>query len=285
MKRYHRRALSVLLGTCVSPVGAANAQDAAPTGETQVEEIFVTAQRRDQNIQDVPMSVTAVSGEQMEKFQLRNFEQVEDLTAGLSLDRTGRVASSTLRGVSHNPNVPTAPSVDTYVNDVPITQNSALTGLFDVQQFEVLRGRPAPAGAITMTTRRPNMSEYGGTVAVSHSDIDPINVEAAINIPLIRDVLAFRFAAIYDEQAVNDVYNIVNKEGSYRESRGYRGTLQWQPLENLNMVLTHYGLEEEGVIYGAVSGPGLGYNGPAVRAEDRISISDGGNTSVRPLAA
>lgn len=275
----------LLLGAGVSwgaLASAAVAQD-AETG-SQVGEVIVTAQRRAQNIQDVPMSVTAVTGEQMEKYQLQNFEQVEELTAGLSLSRPGRVASSTLRGVSHNPNTPAAPSVDTYINDVPLTQNSALTGLFDVEQFEVLRGpqgslrgRPAPAGAITMTTRRPNMSQYGATVSVSHSEVDPINVEAAVSIPLIPDVLGVRLAAFYDEQALNEVYNVINNESSHRESRGYRGTVQWQALENLKVVLTHNHLEEESVIYAAVSGPGRGYNGPALRAQDRTSVSDGAN--------
>lgn len=281
------RALIIALGASVSwgaLATAANAQDVdVTTADAEVGEVIVTAQRRSQNVQDVPMSVTALTGEQMDKFQLQNFDQIEELTAGLALERNDRVTTSTLRGVTYDPDTSAAATVDTYINDVPLDPNFALTSIFDVQQIEVLRGpqgslrgRPAPAGAITMTTRRPNLSSYGGTFGATFTDMDSTNIHAAVNIPLIEDVLAVRLAALYDEQAGNDVFNTVNQEASHRTTRGYRAAVQWQATDNLNFILTHNSLRDDNVIYTAVSGAGLGYNGPAtpIRAEDRLSVSD-----------
>jgi iron complex outermembrane recepter protein len=287
----------------------ANAQDvdpAAAAAETEVGEVIVTATRRAQNVQDVPMSVTAVTGEQMEKFQLQNFEQIEEVTSGLSLDRVDRSTTVTLRGVSYDPDTSAAATVDTYINDVPLDPNYALTAIFDVGQIEVLRGpqgtlrgRPAPTGAITLTTRRPNLSEYGGTLSANYSDYENTNIEGAINIPLIRDVLAVRFAALYDDNTDNGVYNIVNNESSSRTTRGYRGSVLWQATDNLSFALTHNAIRDRARVYTAVEGPGGTFTeaatpgvdfynvnaGPSaigsITPQQRLSVSEG--ATIRPI--
>ena len=88
MSKRKCRALMLALGAGVSWVAlstAVQAQDA----ETEVGEVIVTATRRAESIQDVPMSVSAVTGEQLEKFQLQSFDDIQEVTAGLTLERDG----------------------------------------------------------------------------------------------------------------------------------------------------------------------------------------------------
>jgi iron complex outermembrane recepter protein len=308
MSKRNCRALILALGASVSWMAlaaSAHAQDV----ETEVGEVIVTATRRAENIQDVPMSVSAVTGEQLEKFQVQDFDQIQDVTAGLTLERQDRSVTTTLRGITFDPNAGSGPSVDTYINEIPIDPNYAFTSIFDVGQVEVLRGpqgtlrgRPAPTGAITLTTRRPNLSEYGGTVGASYTDRDSLNIEAAVNVPIIRDVLAVRLAAVYDDNTDNDVYNIVNNESSRRTTRGYRGTVTWQATDNLNFNLSHTTVRDRARIYSAVAGVGGGYtelNVPAspgvagynfynvnpghgpITASQRLSVSEG--ATIRPI--
>lgn len=253
----------------------------APVG--QVDEIIVTATRRFENIQDVPMTVTPVTARQIDDLKLQRFEDVQQLSPGLALNRTGRIATSSLRGVTYNPDSNAAPSLDTYMNEVPISPEFVFQSIFDVQQIEVLRGpqglnrgRPAPVGAITLTTRRPDMDEFSGSFSGTASEFDAYNLQAAISVPIVNDVLAFRLAALYDKDSSNGVRNFVTGDESRRLTRGVRATLEWRPTADIDVVLAHNRLRSKVVTYTAVEGPGAGYNGPVI-ADGRalIGVTEG----------
>jgi iron complex outermembrane recepter protein len=107
---------------------------------TAIEEVVVTAQRRSESVQEGPMTVTPVTAEQITDLKLQRFEDVQQLSPGLALNRTGRASTSSLRGVTFNPDSGAAPSIDTYINEVPLDPQFAFQSIFDVQQIEVLRG-------------------------------------------------------------------------------------------------------------------------------------------------
>ena len=186
----------------------------AQDSEAAVEEVIVTAQRREQRIQDVPMTVSAVSGAALEEFNIFTMTDVQTLTPGLVLDGSdGRVARASLRGVTYDPDAAAlAGTVGFYFNELPIDAAYAFRSLYDVGQIEVLRGpqgtlrgQPSPAGAVTITSRSPNYSEYGGSLSQSLSDASLINTQAVINIPIIQDKLAIRLAGVYDSTDGNQV--------------------------------------------------------------------------------
>ena len=200
---------------------AAYAQD-----EPVVGEVIVTATRRAENVQDVPMNVTPITSETLQDHNIFNFEDIETLTPGLSIGNspeTGAVVQ--LRGVSFATYSSSAPAVDLYINEVPVDANNVFQSIFDIGQIEVLRGpqgtlrgRPAPVGAITMTTKRPDMDELGAYGSASASDQDALNMEAGVNIPLIKDVLAARFSGVYDEGSTG-ITNALTGDESRRKTK------------------------------------------------------------------
>jgi iron complex outermembrane recepter protein len=110
---------------------------------------------------------------------------------------------STVRGVNFDTNSSGSnATVQFYLNDAVISAGFLQQTMFDVGQIEVLRGPQgtlrgiaAPSGSITVTTRRPDLNEFGGYVTGTVNTIGGINANGAVNVPVIKDILAVRVAA------------------------------------------------------------------------------------------
>lgn len=267
------------LGASVLAIGFATAQTAYAQDDGSVDEIVVTATRRSENVQDVPMNVTPISGEALREFNILRFEDVQTLTPGLSIGFDGQGGPVVqLRGVSFSTFTSSPPAVDLYLNEVPVDANHVFQTLFDVGQIEVLRGpqgtlrgRPAPVGAITITTRRPDMDEYGFYGSATASDLDARNLEAGVNIPLIKDVLSARLSGVYDERG-GGIKNALTGAESGRTTKAWRGTLRWLPTDNIEIALTHQHLDSSGSSFTQLEGSSL--SGPLIRAEERLGLQE-----------
>ena len=119
------------------------------------------------------------------------------------------------RGVTFDVTSGADPTVAMYMNDAPVETNFLFQSMFDIGQIEVLRGPQgttrgvaAPSGAITLTTRKPNLSEIGGYGSVTVTDQHGRNVQGAINVPVIRDMLAVRVAGLLDQDDFDGVNSI-----------------------------------------------------------------------------
>jgi len=254
------------------------------TGQSAMalEEIIVTAQRRSESQQDIPVSVTAVTGKELQDLNLFKFEDVAALAPGLTLaSANGFGAAASLRGVGYDTNSSASPSVDTYFNELPLDANYAFNSIYDVQQIEVLkgpqgtlRGRPSPGGAITLTTRRPDLTEFGGYVSASGASRDVMNTEGALNAPLIENKLAVRVAALYNSNSGTDIRNAVTGDENDQWTRSYRAAVAFQPTADLSFVLTHQYLKKSLSSYNQLEGPGAGYNGPAIRGTDYLGVQE-----------
>src|SRR6202012_2533129 len=155
---------------------AAPAPAAAPAQAETAElgEIVVTARRKSESLQEVPQTVNAVSSETLQKLNITQFTDVQTVVPGLSLANSadGYNASASMRGRTFD--VSTAaplPTVAMYINDAPVQASELFNSLFDIGQVEVLRGPQGttrgvstPSGAMTVTTRRPDLSSYGATI-------------------------------------------------------------------------------------------------------------------------
>jgi iron complex outermembrane receptor protein len=161
MKRATRAAL---LCAGVSAFAVPALAYAQAGSENSTSDIIVTATRRAENLQDVPMSVNVATGEQLEKFKIFDVKDVSQLAPGLQLtNTTGRNNTTTLRGITFDPDQGTGPAVQTYYNEIPTDAQTIFTAIYDIQQIEVLRGPQgllrglsAPAGSITIATRKPS---------------------------------------------------------------------------------------------------------------------------------
>lgn len=251
----------------MSPISAfaAEAADTQPQAaeETARNEIIVTATRQAQKLQDVAMTVNVATGEQLEKFKIFDVKDVQQLAPGLELtNTTGRNNTTTLRGISFDPDAGTSPAVQVYFNEIPTDAQTVYTAIYDVQQIEVLRGPQgllrglsAPAGAITIATRRPNFDKPEGYAQISGTTRAGYNAQMGASLPF-ADKFAVRVAALVDGNRLNNVYNVTRGERSKSTTESARITLGWKPNDNFTGYLTYQYLEADNRQFQQVFGAG-----------------------------
>ena len=235
-----------------------------------IEEIVVTAQKRAQNIQDVPVSITALTSEDIEVFRFRDpadlAAQVPNLHAN-SVSGDGTPAFS-LRGVSmidysYNHNSPIAPYFDEVYKGSPAL---LAVPFFDVERVKVLRGpqgtlygKNTTGGAINVISKKPGF-ENEGYLTVGAGNYDLREVEGAYNASL-SDTVAVRFAGTWTEAdgwlenvlpGVDDAYSI--------DEYGFRVGVLWQPNDDFEALLRASTAKSTPVNWGLVhdtdAGPG-----------------------------
>lgn len=185
-----------------------------------IEEIVVTAQRREESLQDVPLSVTAISGEELRNKDLRDITRLEQTVPGLRVGRSGPAGRPAIRGVyTETIQANSDPRIGFYIDEIYQSRLQQTTAAFiDLERVEVqkgpqgtLFGRNSLGGNISLTTARPrNEFDYGG--AVIFGNYDRLKLEGFVNVP-ITDGLALRVAGAMDR---HDPYyeSIANKRAS-----------------------------------------------------------------------
>lgn len=188
-------------------------QDAEPVRTANSafdDEIIVTAQKRQQNIQDVGVAVTAFNGEQLKAARLTNaadvVAQVPNVIARRHFPSRGLTTNLFVRGIGQTDfNDATESSVAPFVDDFYLIQASqADFATFDVERVEVLRGpqgtifgRNATGGAVQSVTNRPQFDAFSGEIEVGFGNFNSRLVDGHVNVPLSEDI-AFRFSATSD---------------------------------------------------------------------------------------
>lgn len=282
--------LSAMLWSVAASAQGLPTEDA--TAEQGGGEIVVTANRKAQSLQDVAMSVNVATGEQLEKLNLFDAKDISRISPGLELSNTtGRNNTTTLRGVGFDPDQGTGPTVQTYLNEVPTSAQTIFTALYDIGQIEILRGPQgllrglsAPAGAITITTRRPTFdNEIGGYMQGTTTDRHAYNVQGGVTLPF-SDTFAIRAAAVVDGNRLNQVYNVNRDQHSRSMTESARLTLGWQPNSDLTAYLTYQYLEADNrqiqQVIGAGNAPTAGFgdptlSGPAIDVGDYEGVIEG----------
>jgi iron complex outermembrane receptor protein len=199
MSKMHKRVLraqgAMLALSAVLPMGSAMAQDATATGELQ--QVVVTAQRRSENIKDVPVSVTALRGEKLDVL-LSGGEDIRVLAGkvpSLNIESSnGRTFPRFyIRGYGNTDFSAFASQPVSLIYDDVVQEAPSLKGfpIFDVASVEVLRGpqgtlfgRNTPAGVVKIESEKPNLKKVEGYYNVSYGTHDAVNVEGAVNVPL-----------------------------------------------------------------------------------------------------
>ena len=226
-------ALSVL-GTL--SIGLGISQSNYLTAEDDVEEIIVTASKKEQNIQDVAMSVQAIGASELEKKNIKSLEDISNISPAVTFNNVGPGKSNFyIRGVSDGAimNSYASPESTTalYLDEQPLTAASLTPDLhiYDIERVELLMGpqgtlygSSSTSGNIKIITKKPDPSgfdagadmEYG---SITDGDVDT-SLEAFINLPLGSNLAAR--VSVYN---VEDGGWIDNKEASYsyQNARGY----------------------------------------------------------------
>lgn len=212
----------------------------ATTFAQGLEEIVVTAQKRAENIQDVPISVAAISGEMVEKSQATSLRNLQGLVPNLQINNfpnTPNSAVFTIRGIGVIEPDPFAGNTVSIVQDgVPQYFNmGALLDLFDVESIEVLRGPQGTlfganttGGVVNVRTRQPT-GEFGGRAELTLGKWERQDIKAAVDFPIVENVLAGKISVMH-HQRDGWVRNIV--DGSDLDARDVsvlRGALKLTP--------------------------------------------------------
>ncbi len=213
-----------------------------------LEEVIVTAQKREQSLQDVPIAVTAFSGERLQESGVRDFFEVSNIDPALSVGKsqTSTATSFSIRGVfTSSQNFGLESSVGLYVDGVYRARQSAMiNNLVDVASVEILRGpqgtlfgRNTPSGAVSLNSRKPDF-EGEGYLEASGGDLDLFSIDGAKSITLIDDELAIRATGFYMERdGYIDVLDLGDEVLEDRDRWGGRLQALWLPTDDLSIHL------------------------------------------------
>ncbi|PLW81421.1 TonB-dependent receptor [Kineobactrum sediminis] len=232
-----------LLASSVAAVLASN-MVAVQQSSAALEEVLVTATKRAVNLQDIPMSVTAVSGERLTELGVYSIPDMEKTTPGLKIRVVGNTPSIIIRGAGSAGTTDTAVPV---YNDGLYRPRTAqgLASFVDVERVEVLRGpqgtlfgRNTLGGLVNVITAKPNTQklEYGG--ALTLGDYELRKFEGFVNIPL-GDKVALRVSGT-DTARDPYVENTFNSDGGLKDADDtyLRGQLNFDISETMNLNLT-----------------------------------------------
>lgn len=254
----NRKLALLLAGACTSPVIAApaTAQEAVQQGganqaEPERNVIVVTANKREENLQEVPISITAFTQEDLDLRGDVGLAGIQEATPNLnfSVQSAGQnVARVTLRGVGTETLVGGGdPGVALHIDGVYVGRNSAAAGdIFDVARVEVLRGpqgtlygRNATGGSVNIITQRP-VFETTGSADITVGNYNAFRVRGVVNVPL-SDTVATRIALFSDSHDgyIENLY-LTGQDGADKNNTGGRVQLLWDPGNGTEVLLRGY---------------------------------------------
>ncbi len=245
MKSMLRASAAVLAITAFT--APAYAQTATTPADDQAPgEIVVTAQKRSESLQSVPLAVSVLSGDDLADASRPSIESAAQMVPSLNFLKSGTTLNQTifLRGVGTATfSIAGEPSVSTVVDGVVYARSGeAFSDMVDVSQIEVLRGpqgtlfgKNSSAGVVNITTQMPK-HEFGGTLEASYFDRSEFRLKGAVNLPLGQD-LAARLTGFYGEYDGNIRNTTTNEWVNGYKHWGVRGQLVYEPSDNLRVYL------------------------------------------------
>jgi iron complex outermembrane receptor protein len=254
----HRIGAGVSLASLVAGLtGLPNAS--AQSAAAALDEVVVTARKREESLQDIPIAISAVTAEQLEE---RGITKLEDLTlqvAGvqyhsLGLAIPGRVNSSIrFRGMDVNSQVPTFQLGTLFVDGVYVLGGTHSIPLDDIERVEVVKGpqsayfgRNTFGGAINYISKQPSLTELQGEIKILAANYDERDVSGALNLPIISDKLAIRVGGRIFETGGMWTASDGGRLGA-QSTDSYQVALRAKPVDGLEMTLRYFnGRDEDG---------------------------------------
>jgi iron complex outermembrane receptor protein len=274
----------LLTGICAAALisgGHAQAQTTDERAPDTLEDIVVTAQKRSENIQDVPIAITALTSATLRDKGVSNVQDLTGIAPGLQIRNADSSANAKIfiRGVGSSDFNPTSPgAVGIYVDGVYIGSPLAQMGsFFDLERIEVLRGpqgtlygRNTTGGAINVITKQPS-STFKGDASIEYGNYNSVTLNAGVGGPIIQDKLAFRIAGQYirDDGATFNRFTGDHVNNANRWAG--RFSLLYTPTSDLEILAqVHGGKNNGGARQGQVRG--LFPNTPGATGPDGLCL-------------
>lgn len=226
---------------------AAHAQSATEVEqEPTLEEIVVTAQKREQPLQDVPVAVTALGADALREHGVTDIFGLTGLAPNLEVTKTIETPSIFIRGVGTQ-SLPSGSdtSVATHIDGVYVARARAqVAGLYDIDRMEILRGpqgdlygRNSTGGTLNILTRRPT-EKYEAWVRSSTGNYSRADVEGAMSGPLVDDKLLGRLSFVSLNHSGYTRNVATGREVDDQHEKGVRGQLLWNATSNTSLLFS-----------------------------------------------
>jgi iron complex outermembrane receptor protein len=230
------------------------AQDAAPAAEpaaapSGIEEIVITSTKREENIQDVPIAVSAFTADDLLNRGIDEVEELEEISPSIQINTSNSASNGgtiRIRGMGttgNNPGLEAA--VGSFVDGIYRSRAGQTFGdLLDIERVEVLRGpqgtlfgKNTSAGAIHVITKKPNLDEMEGFAAVEIGNLDHRRISVSNSAPIVEGELGYRISATWNQRDgyIEDIHS--SKAWGNRDRYSLRGQLLWTPSDAFSMRL------------------------------------------------
>lgn len=210
----------------------------------QVIDIIVTAEKKPEAIEDVPISITPITQQEAEDGDITSIRDIAENTPNFTTYTPSRnFVNYSIRGFS-NFNFISRDPVAFYVDDVPYDYVNFLgVEVLEIEQVETLRGaqatlygRNAQAGVVNITTKQPAEEfDFSGNIGISN--FDGFDVQASVSSPIIEDQLSFRLSGSYETRDGYTENVFLDRDIDAQSGYTARGKLLWTPTENLSIAL------------------------------------------------
>jgi iron complex outermembrane receptor protein len=251
--KFTRNVLSVALG--ISAISSPALLQAAETART-MEEVVVTSRRKDESVQDVPLSVTAFGEEAIEQLKPTTLRDFDGLAPNLyiGMNAAGPNGSLYIRGIGYAGSEKTqSPQVGVIVDGAQLGSiTGALIDTFDVESIEVNRGpqgvlygKNTIGGNIVVNRVKPQFNEFGFRTSAAVGNYSSRDLKARLNIPLVDDTLAMKIGMI--DRSRDGFYDNVARGGSAGDVDFASQTLslRWAPNDNIDAILTYDRIDDQ----------------------------------------
>lgn len=235
------------------PAPAEGAADPGRASEPDggIGDIVVTAQRRSQNVQSVPIAIAAIAGEGLQEAGIRDPRDLTTLVPSLSMQAGTAVTTTSLfiRGVGIGDfNSNTTGAVGVYVDDVFLGANAGkLFNIFDSEGIEVLKGpqgtlygRNTTAGAIRFSSRKPT-NELAVNGSLLYGRFDELRLEAGVGGPIAKDLLKARLSGFYNRRDGTTLNRVTGHHVNDIDVWAARGILDFTPSDDVLFRLSVHG--------------------------------------------
>lgn len=279
IKQFRKRQLwaASAMAVVICIASPAFAQEATEDSDGGITDIVVTAQRRAENVQDVPLSVTAITSDALAKNDVRDLARVEVLTPGFSFGKSGSDARPAIRGVrTENVAVSGDPTIGFFMDNVYRSRASMANEPFvDIARVEVQRGpqgtlygRNTFGGNISVASNEPS-NKLGAGINLLYGSFDRKRADGFVNVPLGEKV-AFRVAGLREKmdgyiKGTTSALDIADRDTTY-----FRAGLKIEPVDGFEAQLRYTHWREKGT---GIAAFGYRVGGVFVNAAGQFDIN------------